>query len=465
MLEMTESLRADSSRPLYQQLYEAIVRQIRDGRLPVGERMPGKRSLASQLAVSVNTVDTAYQMLVAEGYLESRPRSGFYVQDVPEVFAAPSSPVISATAPESLHWRFDCSTGSVDPALFPYRSWGRIQRELLYDHPELLRHGHKQGDENLREAVAEYLRAYRGVACAPDQIVVGAGVEYLLGMAAGLLSGSVAAVEEPGYDRSRTILENNGIRCLTVPLDSAGLRVDALQQSGANLCYVTPSHHFPTAVTMPAGRRAQLLKWASQPGHYILEDDYDAEFRFDMRPIPSLQGMAGPDGPVLYLCTFSKSLAPSIRIAAMVLPRGLLPRYREMYGAYSNTVGRFDQQTLCRFLTEGQFTRHLAHMRNVYHRRMLRLCDALEAAFGRDNIRLQGRHTGLHLMVTLNDGPGEEQMLCAARAAGVRISGLSEYYRDKAVPRPQNTVILGYAALRDEQIEELAHTLKSIWIQ
>ena len=202
MLEMTESLRPDSAEPLYQQLYTAIVRQIREGRLPVGERMPGKRSLASQLAVSVNTVDTAYQMLVAEGYLESRPRSGFFVQDVPEVFSAPASPVMAAAQAETPHWRFDCSTGSVDPALFPFRSWARIQRELLFNQPELLRHGHKQGDENLREAVAEYLRAYRGVACAPDQIVVGAGVEYLLGIAASLLKGSMAAVEEPGYSRS-----------------------------------------------------------------------------------------------------------------------------------------------------------------------------------------------------------------------------------------------------------------------
>lgn len=463
MLEMTESLRPDSAEPLYQQLYTAIVRQIREGRLPVGERMPGKRSLASQLAVSVNTVDTAYQMLVAEGYLESRPRSGFFVQDVPEVFSAPASPVMAAAQAETPHWRFDCSTGSVDPALFPFRSWARIQRELLFNQPELLRHGHKQGDENLREAVAEYLRAYRGVACAPDQIVVGAGVEYLLGIAASLLKGSMAAVEEPGYSRSRTILENHGIACMAVPLDSAGLRADALQQSGANLCYVTPSHHFPTGVTMPVGRRAQLLKWASQPGHYILEDDYDAEFRFDMRPIPSLQGMAGPEGPVLYLCTFSKSLAPSIRIACMVLPRGLLPLYQRMFGAYSNTVGRFDQQTLCRFLTEGHFTRHLAHMRNVYHKRMQRLCAALETEFGRECVRLQGRHTGLHLMLTLKDGPGEGAMVRAAHAAGVRLSGLSEYYRDATEERPANTVILGYAALQDEQIDELAQTLKRIW--
>lgn len=464
MLELTEGLDSASGRPLYQQLYDSLTAQIRDGRLTVGERMPGKRSLASQLAVSVNTVDTAYQMLVAEGYLESRPRSGFFVQDVPKTFAAPDpAQQPAAKAAESARWRFDCSTGSVDTTLFPFRSWGRIQRELLFDHPELLHHGHRQGDENLRQAVAEYLRAYRGVACSPEQIVVGAGVEYLLGLAAQLLSGSVAAVEEPGYDRSRTILENNGIPCRTVALDASGLSVEALQRSGANLCYVTPSHHFPTAVTMPVGRRAQLLQWAGQPGRYILEDDYDAEFRFDMRPLPSLQGMAGPDGPVLYLCTFSKSLAPSIRIACMVLPTGLMARYRAVFGAYSNTVSRFEQQTLCRFLTEGHFTRHLARMRGVYHRRMQLLCAALESAFGRDRLLLQGRHTGLHLMLTLRDGPGERRMVESARAAGVRMAGLSEYYRDGAAQRPDNTVIVGYAALADEQIDELARVLKEAW--
>lgn len=466
MLELTFTLDAAARTPLYQQIYEGLAAQIRGGRLPTGTRMPGKRSLAQQLAVSVNTIDTAYQMLAAEGYLESRTRSGFFVQDVPGLLA--STPAISHApvrppAPPAA-WTYDCSTGNVDTSLFPLRTWGRIQRELLYDNPELLLHGDRQGDRNLREAILDYLRAYRGVVCSADQLVVGAGVEYLLGLAARLLPGGVAAVEEPGYGRSRTILENSGIACRPVGLDQSGLRVDALEESGANLCYVTPSHHFPTAVTMPVGRRAQLLRWAQDSFRYILEDDYDAEFRFEMRPVPSLQGMAGPNGHVIYLCTFSKSLAPGIRIACMVLPLGLLPRYREMFGTYSNTVSRVEQQTLCRFLTGGYFTRHLARMRQVYHRKMLALCAALEAAFGPDRLILLGRHTGLHLMLTLRDGPGEARMLTAARAAGVCLSGLSEYYRDPAAARPENTVILGYAALREEQIPALTATLRQAWL-
>lgn len=468
MLDLTLCLDPAASRPLYQQLYDSLARQIRDGRLRCGDRLPGKRSLAGQLAVAVNTVDTAYQMLVAEGYLEARPKSGFFVLEYTDALPQPSLPaaekVVEAAVEKAPPPRFDLSTGAVDTALFPFRTWGRIQKELLYAGSELLCHGHRQGDPELRRELAAYLRSYRGVACSPEQIVVGAGVEYLLGLLAQLLRGGTAAIENPGYDRPRTILENSGVPCRPVDIDGSGLSPAGLEESGANLCYVTPSHHFPTGVTMPVGRRAQLLRWAAaRPGRYILEDDYDAEFRFDMRPVPSLQGMAGPEGPVVYLCTFSKSLAPSIRIACMVLPLGLLERYRAAFGSYASTVSRFEQQTLRRFLEEGYFTRHLARMRGAYKARMEALVRALEAAFGRSRLRLQGRHTGLHLLLTLPEGPGEGAMVASALAAGVRLRGLSGYYMARPERCPENTVVLGYASLRDEEIPGLVEALREAW--
>jgi len=468
MLDLTVCLDPEAEAPLYQQLYAYLTEQIRTGGLKKGDRLPGKRSLAGQLAVAVNTVDTAYQMLVAEGYLEARERSGFFVLEcagAPPQAAEPAE-AGGEEAPPEPEVRFDLSTGSVDTALFPFRTWGRIQKELLYHGEGLLRHGHRQGDGELRRELAVYLRAYRGVACDPGQIVVGAGVEYLLGLLAQLLRGPgcTAAVENPGYDRPRTILENNGVPCRSVEIDGSGLSPAGLEESGASLCYVTPSHHFPTAVTMPVGRRAQLLRWAAaQPGRYILEDDYDAEFRFDMRPLPSLQGMAGPGGPVVYLCTFSKSLAPSIRIACMVLPLGLLERYRGAFGSYANTVSRFEQQTLRRFLEEGYFTRHLARLRSAYKTRMERLAAALEAAFGRERADIRGRHTGLHLLLSLAEGPGEAEMVRAAGAAGVRLRGLSEYYMERREMCPENSVILGYASLADGEIGPLTEALREAW--
>ena len=465
MVHLTTALDAASGVPLYEQLYQSLAQEMRTGALAAGTRMPGKRRLAAELSVSVNTVDAAYQMLAAEGYLESRERSGFYVQ---EYLALPARPA-GAPEPQPLHLpepppappvRYDLSTRGVDPGLFPFRTWARLQKELLYSSPQLLTHGEAQGDPALRQALAEYLSEYRGVQCGAHQIVVGAGLEYLLGLLAPLLPGT-AAVETPGYPRARQVLENNGVHCCCLPVDADGLSLAALNQSEAAVCYVTPSHQFPTGVTMPAGRRAELLHWAARrPGErYIIEDDYDSEFRFDTRPLPSLQGMAGADGPVVYLSTCSRSLAPSIRIAYMVLPEHLLPAWREKYRLYSGTVSRFEQQTLARFITEGYFTRHLARERVAYKARRDALAAALNAAFAPGELTLAGLHTGLHLLAKLKDPPPDAALRRAAEAQGIRLGLLSDYDLTGNAPSA-GTLVLGYGSLADEACASVGEALK-----
>ena len=462
------TLNFESSTPLYEQLYMALAAAIRAGELAPGSALPGRRTMAATLGVSVNTVDTAYQMLAAEGLAEARPRSGFFVQETGGMLhtrAAPPTPPPqnSPGAEEAPAPVYDLSTGSIDTALFPARSWGRIQKELLYQCPELLQRGETQGDADLRAQISAYLRAYRGVDCTPDQVVVGAGIEYLLGCLAHLFGPSVAAVENPGYSRTRTVLQNNGLPCTLLDIDKSGLPADLLNNSAANLCYITPSHHFPTGVTMPAPRRAQLLAWAAAaPGRYILEDDYDSEFRFDIRPLPSLQGMAGQNGPVVYLKTFSKSLAPGIRIACMVLPPALLARYRRDFGTYANTVSRFEQQTLCRFMAGGYFTRHIARMRLAYKKRMelfaKELCHALGPA-----LQIEGQQSGLHFLLRLPGAGGERAMVARAAAQGVQLRGLSEYYMAHAGACPPDTVVAGYAALPLGELPAVAAALGRAW--
>ena len=412
--------------------------------------MPGKRRLAAELSVSVNTVDAAYQMLAAEGYLEARERSGFYVQEylaLPES-AAPAAPPKAESVPKQRPIRYDLSTRGVDPGLFPFRTWARLQKELLYSSPQLLTHGDAQEE-------------YRGVRCGAHQIVVGAGLEYLLGLLAPLLPGS-AAVENPGYPRAKQVLENNGVACCCLPVDEDGHYIRALSDSGAAVCYVTPSHQFPTGVTMPAGRRSELLHWAARcPGRrYIIEDDYDSEFRFDTRPLPSLQGMAGADGPVVYLSTCSRSLAPSIRIAYMVLPEQLLPAWHAKYRLYSSTVSRFEQQTLARFITGGYFTRHLARERVAYKARRDALTAALQEAFAPEELHLTGLHTGLHLLAELRDPPPDDALRAAAEAEGVRLSLLSDYDLTGGGAAPVGTLVLGYGSLADESCPSVGETLK-----
>ena len=465
MVHLTTALDAASGVPLYEQLYRSLAAEMRTGAVPAGTRMPGKRRLAAELSVSVNTVDAAYQMLAAEGYLEARERSGFYVQEylaLPES-AAPAAPPKAEAVPKQRPIRYDLSTRGVDPGLFPFRTWARLQKELLYSSPELLTHGDAQGDLALRQALASYLEAYRGVRCSAHQIVVGAGLEYLLGLLAPLLPGP-AAVENPGYPRAKQVLENNGVACCCLPVDEDGLSIRALSDSGAAVCYVTPSHQFPTGVTMPAGRRAELLHWAARcPGRrYIIEDDYDSEFRFDTRPLPSLQGMAGADGPVVYLSTCSRSLAPSIRIAYMVLPEQLLPAWHAKYRLYSGTVSRFEQQTLARFITGGYFTRHLARERVAYKARRDALTAALREAFAPEELHLTGLHTGLHLLAELRDPPPDDALRAAAEAEGVRLSLLSDYDLTGGGAAPAGTLVLGYGSLADESCPSVGETLKRV---
>ena len=468
MVHLTTALDAESGVPLYEQLYRSLAGEMRSGMLAAGTRMPGKRRLAAELSVSVNTVDAAYQMLAAEGYLESRERSGFYVQEylalpqaaAPEAAALPRQPQPQPPAPPV---RYNLSTRGVDPGLFPFRTWARLQKELLYSSPQLLTHGDAQGDVELRQALADYLEEYRGVRCTAEQVVVGAGMEYLLSLLAPLLPGKTA-VENPGYQRAKQVLENNGVACCCLPVDADGLSVEALSGSGAAVCYVTPSHQFPTGVTMPAGRRTELLHWASRcPGQrYIIEDDYDSEFRFDTRPLPSLQGMAGADGPVVYLSTCSRSLAPGIRIAYMVLPRQLLPAWRAKYRIYSGTVSRFEQQTLARFIREGYFTRHLARERVAYKARRDALAASLRAAFAPDELTLTGLHTGLHLLARLKNAPPDAALRAAAKAQGVALSLLSDYDLTGGKQDFSGTFVLGYGSLSEASFPEAGETLRKV---
>ncbi|HIV86501.1 MAG TPA: PLP-dependent aminotransferase family protein [Candidatus Pygmaiobacter gallistercoris] len=447
-------------RPLYQQLYSWLAGEITAGHLAAGEKLPSKRSAAANLGVSLNTVETALGMLIAEGYLTSRPRSGVYVADVSPLIPAPRPAAPLPAAEQDERWSYRFSTSGVDVSLFPQKIWARIAREVNADAPALLNHGPAEGEAALRGAIADYLLGLRGVRCDPDQILVGAGMEYLLGLLAPLLGGRVA-FERPGYPKARRILENGGVTLVDLPVDRAGLRVDLLAESGATAIYVTPSHQFPTGATMPVGRRLDLLRWAAaDPVRLIVEDDYDSEFRFDGKPVPSLQGL-DPHGQVIYVGTFSRSIAPGIRIGYLVLPRALLGRWRQRFAGYSCTVSRLEQQTMARFLAGGHFTRSLNRARGQYRRRRDALVGALRSSFGKD-LTLLGAHTGLHLVALPGVGLTERELVERAAAISVELRGLS-YYGAPPDGLPGPGVVLGYGTLDEGQIADAIALLVKAW--
>lgn len=449
--------------PMYRQLYRYIIGEIASGALAAGERLPSKRRLAGDLAVSVSTVETAYQMLAAEGYVTAKPKSGFTVCRI-ERLRIPARPAPAVTpAPPAPHWQYDFGTGSVDTSLFPFKTWARIERETVTAHPEFLNHGPRQGDDALRAAIVKYLHAYRGVVCVPEQVVVGAGIEYLTAILARLFADRTFAVEDPGYARTARILRNNGVRAVYVPVDEQGMQLKALAQSGASLAYVTPSHQFPTGATMPVARRTALLRWADEgDGRYVIEDDYDSEFRYDSRPIPSLQGL-DDQNRVIYLSTFSRSIAPAMRIAYMVLPTPVLKRYRAEYDVYSSTVSRFEQQTLARFLSEGHFSRHLNRLRAVYRSRRDALRGALTDALGPGRVTIYGARAGLHLVAAIHGPYTEQELTRAAAEAGVHVHGLSEYFMTPSPPPHPPAVVLGYSNMDESDLRAAAALLGRAW--
>ena len=445
--------------PLYDQLYRHIAGAIQSGALAPGEKLPSKRRLCALTGVSMSTVETAYSLLAAEGYVLSRPRSGYVCAHLvlPAPAAAPPLPE-PPRAPEPPRWAYDCSTSAVDVSAFPFSSWARITKEAVYENPGLLQRGHPQGDEPLRAALAQLLAQYRGVRCSPEQVVVGAGADYLLSLLLQLLPGQRSiALEDPGYPAAYAAAALHGRKALPIPVDGEGMDPDALAASGAGLAYVTPSHQFPLGVTMPAGRRSQLLHWAAcAPERFLIEDDYDSEFRWSSRPIPAMQGLDRA-GRVVYMGTFSRSIAPAIRVAYMILPPSLLERYRRTFSHGACTVSRFEQESLRRFLAQGLYGRHLRRTGNLYRKKCALFTGALSQIPG---AAISGAQAGLHFLLTL-PRYSEGELVERAAARSVRLHPLSRYCH-AVLPLP-STVVMGFAGLGEEELAGAADRLKEAW--
>lgn len=464
---LTYHLDPHSKTPLYEQLYRAVRTDIMSGTLAGGTRLPSKRQLAANLRVSQITVETAYGQLLAEGYIVSEPRRGYFVQKqltVPAQTQAPKAAAPHTHAAPADDCKYDFRTNIVDTECFPFATWARLSRSVLSEYSDrLLRATDPCGAAELREQIARYLYDFRGINISPDNILVGAGSEYLMHLVIQLLGRDrVYALENPGYRKLYQIFDVSGVAVRPLPLDKSGLRADALAASDASVVYLTPSHHFPLGTVMPAARRMEILRWASAaPDRYIIEDDYDSEFRYASRPIPAL-GEMDRAGRVVYVNTFAKSLSPALRIGYLVLPDALMARYHERFSLYSSTVPSFDQHTLAAFMRTGGFERHISRSRKVYQARR----DALMAALDRELADLPHEvsrsEAGLHLLLHMRNGMLERELIERARAVGVRVYGLSAYYTPPVKP-PKATLVLGYAGLTERQIDEAAALLRQAW--
>ncbi len=460
---LTYSLEDRGGVPLYEYLYRRIRDDILSGKLTVGQRLPSKRALAEHLRLSVITVEGAYQQLEAEGYVYTLPRRGVFVSLVERPPApAPQTPLPPA-APRP-QWRLDLGSNQTDADRFPVATWARLTRQVLSEGgAALLSPVPAQGLPALRQAIAEDLRDFKGMSVSPEQIVVGAGAEYLYLLLAQLLSGAVFALEDPGYPKIRQVYRKSGQRCVPVPLDSQGLDLAALMASGAAVAHISPSHHYPTGIVTSIGRRHALLRWAERTGGTVIEDDYDSEFRFSGRPIPTLQSIDG-GGRVIYMNTFSQTISPAMRLGFMVLPPRLLERYRRELDFYACTVPALEQHVLSRFLSGGHYEQHLSRMRKEYRARRAAVLDAFRKSPFADRITISEQGAGLHFLLRLDTDRSDAALRRRAEALGVRLSFLSAF---AAEPPPDfaHTLVVNYAGLAPERLEEAMAALAEVFAE
>ena len=463
---ITIPLDTSSSMPLYEQIYQYIKEEIINGSLIKNEKLPSTRSLANHLQVSRNTVDMAYAQLVSEGYIDSKPKKGYFVNSITpiESFAKQSdTPVSVKVQPPTTNIQYRFSPFAIDLDRFPYHTWTKLTKSCLADHPDLFLLGDSQGDWDFRVAIHNYLHQSRGVNCHPNQIIIGAGVDYLLQLLAQLFDQhSIIAMENPTYLRAYQILQGFHHPITPINVTQTGLDIDQLEESNANIAYVTPSHQYPLGVIMPIHHRMKLLEWAAKDEQrYIIEDDHDSEFRYIGKPIPSLQGIDRNE-KVIYIGTFSKAIAPAIRIGYMVLPTKLLDLYHTKLSYYSCTVSRIDQRIMTSFLDDGYFERHLNRMKKTYKAKHDAMIHALKQFT--DSIRIIGENAGLYIVIQLITSVSEEEIIAFALQHKIQLYGVKHHY----IHLPEHyhpTFLMGYGDLSEEDIQtgiqQLSHLLKT----
>ncbi|PYZ96740.1 GntR family transcriptional regulator [Alteribacter lacisalsi] len=454
---------------VYQQIYKKIKAELLEGRLRVNEKLPSKRELAERLQVSVNSVSSAYEQLLAEGYIYTIERSGYYVEALDQFIEQSAESLLmdedlKETEVDRSGW-LSLSHMSSDLSGFPFKEWASCQRAALSTHrKELAEVPGPQGSYRVRETIAKLISRTRGVRCEPEQIVLGSGTQALLQQFVGLQpEGIRAGIENPGYTRVYRMLRQMKIETEAIGLDEKGIDAGEVKKAAPELLFITPSHQFPTGTIMPVSRRIELLNWAARKhGRYIIEDDYDSEFKYGTDNIPALQSLDRNQN-VVYMGTFSKTLGPGFRISYMVLPPALLRRYREMYDHWIPGTDAFSLFTLHYFIETGMYERHLKRMNHRYEGKRSRLIEELRKVFG-TRIRIRDIPAGLHFLADIQTDVPPSAIQKSAEKEKLELYTLerfrlSEGGREKA---GLVSLIIGFAAIEEEDIQEAAVRLERI---
>ena len=533
---LTYDLRSRGTSSLYEFLYQSIREDIARGQIPCGTKLPSKRNLAQHLDIGVATVTAAYDQLITEGFVRTEQRRGYFVEDVSEFRCKPVAPQfrdlnnegeksidsesdardtttegvaadagrrvdgdretgnnpadavrVDAPAAETSQaierardpeYFVDLKANRTSVSLFPATVWGRYMREALsLPSDNLLRSIPFNGLPELRRAIASYLRRTRGMDVSPDCIIIGAGSEYLYGRLLQMLGPTTTfAMENPGYRKFAAISKAFGNPWRPVPIDESGLLVDELEESGADVVHVSPANHFPTGIVMPIKRRLELFEWANRARkRYIIEDDYDSEFRYSGRLIMPLFADDASD-KVIYLNAFSKTMVPSLRISYMVLPPKLLARYVDTMSFYSCTVSSFEQYALARFIDEGHLERHINRTRNFYRRQREAVLREIAQSPLAEISHVEERNAGTHFLLYVRTSLTHDQVRQRGAEQGLNISLFNDYLlrdgdglserttkRFEQYSKGETALVLNYAGIEPERLPETVRRLACVF--
>ncbi|WP_312472477.1 PLP-dependent aminotransferase family protein [Neobacillus sp.] len=473
MYEFTFQFDLENTTTKYQQLYQYIKTEISNGYLAAGTKLPSTRNLCAHLGISRNTVDTAYGQLLAEGYLVSKEKSGYYVSEDMRTHLFTPHEVNSTllTSAESNKnddhsaLLYDFRYGQIDQTNFPYSVWKKAVTQWLASSKSTgLSYGHRQGESSLRQEIASYIRNARGVKCTPEQIILTSGTQMSLDLICKLLKcvHHSVAIEDPGYIGARTIFRTNGYEMVPIALDSAGINLHQLRDSSVRLTLVTPSHQFPSGMIMPISRRLELLKWADENDGIIIENDYEGEFSYIGNPIPSLQSH-DENGRVIYLYNFSSSLLPSVRTSFLVLPPALFVKYQELFASLEQTVPIIEQKAIEYFIAEGAWEKHIRKMKNIYSKKFVILTEAIRKHMN-DRVEIIGNKAGLHILLRVKTHNTEENLIENAKRAGIRVYPTTQYW----LGNPSGEyplILLGFGGMDVSEFDEAIHLLSNVWFK
>ncbi|MFZ7945890.1 PLP-dependent aminotransferase family protein [Neobacillus sp. 19] len=445
--------------PKYIQIYEQFKEIIESNKISSNERLPSIRSLAETLHVSRNTTLQAYELLLAEGYIRSEEKKGYFVNQLEPFFINPTSPTLEPKIPKPLNHPIDFRIGAIDQEHFPMKKWRQMSNAILKQ-ANSYTYGQSFGEDSFKGEIANYLLQARGLQIKPEQIVVGSNTQQLLLHLSFLLKDIFSSIllENPGYDGAREVFQLQKFQMEAITVTNQGLAMEELPQKESSLFYVTPSHQYPFGTALSIQQRWQLIQWVHQRQGYLIEDDYDGEYRYGQKTFPALASLDATR--VIYLGTFSKSFLPAIRLAYMVLPEPLLTSYCAQFGHFEHNASLLHQLTMTEFMKSGEWEKHIKRMRKVYKGKMHFLVEQLKTMFP-DQHEVIGTNAGLYVMIKVNTPYSETELIEKALKEHVKVYPTSHLFIENLTTQPH--LLLGFANLSSQQIQTGLSLLKKSW--